>query len=380
MKKLRLIRFAWVLSLTALALGVSVISPALASDNVTHVTHIAQAARVAQQQSASASLAANIYVTLATLEPQFQAHIDQQVPQSFNSAIATMISKLPPQDQSWALLMATTLISPSATLTGLATRPNGLAMTIQVALYPGDPQPITSTMLVTFSVLNSSTIQVSTSPLSGAALSSGPQQTISIPLGQLTGVNTTPNCGDAALAFHLRIPVSLQQATAPANVMGHANPQVSLKPARASSGGTNTFVEIPAASLAALDGSFGTISMGSGLTAQNISISISDGTIDISSDVYWSGLNIGTAVSTMVPSASGGKLFMQVTSTTFNLFGLFPINESSYDQQIEQTINSKLGSAFAGEFFVNQAQIGPNSHLPCAQSDSLVLSGASSIG
>jgi len=270
----------------------------------------------------------------------------------------------------------------------LVTQKNGLAMTIQIALYPGDPKPITASMLISFSLLDSSTIQVSGSALSGPALASGPLSTISIPLGTLNAVYTTPNCGDSALAFKLQIPVSLGgSATAStlysshtAQAAGHSgNPKLALKPASPVDS-TNTFIEIPAASLAAMGSSFGSMPIGSGLTAQNIRILVQGSTIHILSDVSWNGLNVGTADSTLVPTASGGKLLMHVTNTTFSLFGFIPINESSYDKQIEQMINSKLGNAFAGKFTVTAAQVGPTSHLPCAKSDSLVLAGASNIG
>jgi len=374
MKELRFLRGAWALLLAVLLVGISVLSPALVSKAAQRVSHTAT-------PTSSTSIAATIYVALSSIEPQFQAHIEQEVPQSFSNAISKLISKLPPQDQSWALEMATTLIQPSGTLQSLVTEKNGLAMTVQVSLYPGDPKPTTSTMLISFSVLDSSTIQVSSSSLSGPTLSSGPVETITIPLGTLNAVTTTPACGDSALAFNLQIPVSLhgQSTTATANTVGHGNPLAAYKRADAP-GGVNTFVEIPAASLASLGSTFGSFDMGSGLTAQNISIGVQSGVIHILSDIYWNGLNVGTADSTLTPGASNGTLVMKVTSTTFNLFGIFPINENSYDQQIEQTINSKLGNAFAGQFTISQAQIGPNSHLPCAKSDSLVLTGSSSIG
>ncbi|HEV2583275.1 MAG TPA: hypothetical protein VGT44_20615 [Ktedonobacteraceae bacterium] len=380
MKELRFIRGAWALLLVALVLGVSVITPALASSN-TQQHHAATQPRAI---AGGTSIPATIYVTLSSIEPQFQARIDQDVPQSFSNAITTLIGKLPQQDQGWALQMATTLIQPSGSLQSLVTQQNGLAMTVQISLYSGDPKPTVSTMLISFSVLDSSTIQVSASPVSGPALSSGPLETITIPIGILNAVNTTPNCGDAALGFNLQIPVALKgqstgATTSTASVMTHGNPMATLQ-RDSLNNGVNTFVEIPAASLAALSGSLGTIDMGNSLTAQNISIVVQSGAIHILSDVYWSGLNVGTADSTLVPGASNGNLVMHVTSTNFNLFGLFQINENSYDQQIEQLINAKLGNAFAGEFSVSQAQIGPNSHLPCAKSDSLVLTGASSIG
>ena len=400
MKYIRFIRGAWVLVLAALVLGISVISPALAAGNIAQHSLHSSLAAAKKLAAASTSISATIYVTTATIEPKFQARIDQDVPQSFNNAINALVSKLPPRDQGWALEMATTLIQPSGTVLSLVTQQNGLAMTIQIALYPGDPRPITATMLVSFSVLDSSTIQVSGSALSGPTLASGPLETISIPIGTLNAVNTTPNCGDSALAFNLAIPVSLKGQTASssssalpttqaqqsmaeaASSAGHGNPMATLKRMSQAdaAGGTDTFIEIPASSLAAMGSSFGSMPIGNSLTAQNIRIVVEGSTIHILSDVSWNGLSVGTADSTLVPAASGGKLVMHVTSTTFSLFGLFSIDESSYDQQIEQMINSKLGNAFAGDFTVTQAQIGPNSHLPCAKGNSLVLTGASNIG
>ena len=50
-------------------------------------------------------------------------------------------------------------------------------------------------------------------------------------------------------------------------------------------------------------------------------------------------------------------------------------NIDQYNHQIQQTLNSKLGNAFAGKFYVAQAGIGPNGLLACAARDSLVLTG-----
>jgi hypothetical protein len=262
-------------------------------------------------------------------------------------------------------------------------------MNILLALYPGDPRPISAGILVSFSLLDSSTVQVSTSPLNnGPALSSGPQSTFSVPMGTLTAVNTTPGCGESALALHLQIPVSLGQTAsistqgqaALASVSGHSNPMAVTLGNSQRDSGANTFIEIPAASLSALSGSMGNMPVNGSFTAENIRINVQGSTIHILSDIYWAGLNVGTADTTMVPGASGGSLAMHVTNTSFSLFGLFNFPMNSYNQQIEQTLNSKLGPAFVGKFNVTAAAIGPNSHLPCAKSDSLVLTGSSSIG
>ncbi len=381
MKKLRFIQTGWVLLLAALVLGVSFITPALASTNTARHTNA--------RQAAGTSVGASIYLSLGLLEPRFQQNLDQQVPQDVNRAIDALVSKLPPQDQVWTREMAATLIQPSAALQSLVPQQNGLAMNILLALYPGDPRPISAGILVSFSLLDSSTVQVSTSPLNnGPALSSGPQSTFSVPMGTLTSVNTTPGCGDSALALHLQIPVSLGQTAsistqgqaALASVSGHGNPMAVTLGNSQRDSGANTFIEIPAASLSALSGSMGNMPVDSSFTAENIRINVQGSTIHILSDIYWAGLNVGTADTTMVPGASGGSLSMHVTNTSFSLFGLFNFPMNSYNQQIEQTLNSKLGPAFAGKFNVTAAAIGPNSHLPCAKGDSLVLTGSSSIG
>src|SRR6266852_2505148 len=381
MKKLRFIQTSWVLLLAALVLGVSFITPALASTNTARHTNA--------RQAAGTSVGASIYLSLGLLEPRFQQNLDQRVPQDVNNAIDALVSKLPPQDQVWTREMAATLIQPSAALQSLVPQQNGLAMNILLALYPGDPSPIRAGILVSFSLLDSSTVQVSTSPLNnGPALSSGPQSTFSVPMGTLTAVNTTPGCGDSALALHLQIPVSLGQTAsistqgqgALASVSGHGNPMAVTLGNNQRDSGANTFIEIPAASLSALSGSMGNMPVNGSFTAENIRINVQGSTIHILSDIYWSGLNVGTADTTMVPGASGGSLAMHVTNTDFSLFGLFNFPMNSYNQQIEQTLNSKLGPAFAGKFNVTAAAIGPNSQLPCAKGDSLVLTGSSSIG
>ncbi len=381
MKKLRFIRTGWVLLLAALVLGVSFLTPALAS------TKTARHAN-AQAVVAGTSIGATVYLTLSTLQPMFQSNLQQQVPADMNNAINALVNKLPAQDQTWTREMAVTLIQPSATLQNLVTQKNGMAMYIRIALYPGDPKPIDAGLLISFSVLNSATIQASAAPLNnGPDLASGPQDTFQIPIGTLNGVNTTPNCGASALALHLQIPVSLGAVASTstqsplANVSGHTgNPMAVMLKNKRQDSGANTFVEVPAASIASLSGTLGNIQVDSNFTAENIRIKVQGGAIHILSDIYWAGINVGTADTSAVPVASGGNLTMQILSTNFSLFGLFNFPMNSYNQQIEQTLDAKLGTAFAGKFTVTHAAIGPNSQLPCALSDSLVLTGSSSIG
>lgn len=382
MKKLRFIRAGWLLLLAALVLGVSFLTPALAS------TYIARHSNV-KAAAAGASVNATIYLTLSTLQPMFQSNLEQRVPTDMNNAIDTLVSKLPAQDQVWTREMAVTLIQPSATLQNLVTQQNGMAMYIRIALYPGDPKPIDAGLLISFSVLDSSTIQTSATPLNnGPDLASGPQNTFQIPIGVLNGVNTTPNCGASALSLHLQIPVSLgstastsTQTPSPlANVSGHGNPMAVMLDSKPRGSGVNTFIEIPAASISALSGTIGDLPVDSNFTAKNIRINVQGSDIQLLSDIYWSGLNVGTADTLVAPGASGGNIAMHVVSTSFSLFGLFNFPMNSYNQQIEQTLNSKLAPAFAGKFNVTNAAIGPNSQLPCAKSNSLVVTGSSSIG
>lgn len=373
MKNLRFMRVGWVLVLAFLVGGVSVITPALASNTTTgHTSYTAR-------QAAGSSLNAIIYLTTGMLEPVFQNRIEQQVPVAFNNALTTMVSRLPSQDRGWAYEMATTLLQPSATLQNLAPQQTGLAITLQLSLYPGDPKAITATILIGFHVANSSTVQVSATPVNGGpALVSGPVATFQIPLGSLNTIKATPGCGASALALNLQFPVSLGQAStqgqsAVANTPGPltANPNARAQAATSA----NSFIEIPAASLASLSNSFGSMPVGNGLTAQNIRVSVQGSNLDLKADILWNGLYIGTADSTIAPSAAGGKLVLHVLNTNLSLFGFitFPIN--SYNAQIEQTLNSKLGNAFAGKFYLTSAAIGPNSQLPCAAGDSLVLGG-----
>ncbi len=342
------------------------------------------AGSVVGHASASATpISATIYLTTPMLQSLFQQNIAQQVPGAFNNAISGALGKMPAQDRGWAQQMIAALIQPGATLTGLSTQKNGLAVSLLITLYPGDPQPINASMLITFKVINSSTVQVSAQSLNGSpSLANGPIATFQVPIGQLSSINTTPTCGSAALAVHLQIPIALSQGQTTALALAgqsRRNNGLSLPinlPASA-----NSYVEIPASSLAQLGGSIGSMPISSGLTAQNIQVGVQGSNLVINSDIYSSIFgDVGTAVTIMKPTASRGSLAVVVTSTTFNIFGFIPINENGYNQQIQQTLNSKLNSAFAGKFDVTQAQIGPNSSVPCAASTSLVLSGSTSLG
>jgi hypothetical protein len=316
-----------------------------------------------------------VYLTTGSLASTFQNRIDQQVPNVVNTAIHNMVSTLPAKDQGWANVMATTLIQPSAVLVSLYPRQGGLVMTLHLSLYPGDPKAVTSSTLISFGVLNSSTVQVNATPLSGnPSLVNGPLTTFRMPLGSLNSIHSTPGCGSAALALNLQFPVAL----------GHTySPQVQYHTTNISTAvnkyllerNTNSFIEVPAASLSSLSNGIGTMPVGNSFTAKNVRIVVQGRSIHILSAIYWNGLNIGTADTTSTPYAARGNLLLHVLSTNLSIFNLFTFPLNSYNQQIQQTLNSKLENVFAGKFYAVQAGIGLNGLLPCAASDSLVLAG-----
>jgi hypothetical protein len=380
MTRIRYMQLGWMMLLAVLLLGL-VVTPASARSKVMQGT---------AQSNTTTAVNATIYVTTGTLEPIFQSRIQQQVPVAVNGAISNIVSQLPQRDQGWATQMATTLIQPSATLTSLTTQQGGLAATLHMTLYPGDPQPINASMLVTLSVINSSTVQISAKPLNGSpALVNGPLTTFRIPIGQLNSINTTPTCGDSALALRLLFPVSLGQASTQVqqtalnsfvsrNTGQHTFSQVNPAVTYAN---TNSYVEIPASSLASMGSSVGSLSVGNNLTARNIWIGVQGSNLIINSDIYDSFFGrIGTATTIAAPTASGGSLAVHVLSTTISLFGIFSFPYNTYNQQIQQTVNSKLNGALKGKFYVSRAAIGPNAQLPCAAGNSLVLTGSASLG
>jgi hypothetical protein len=392
MKRSRIIQAAWLALPVMLILGLFVTPASAASTRAT---------RANRQQTNASPVNATIYLTTSSLSSLFQGQLNTLVPAAFNSTINSTLSQLPAQDRGWASQMIATLIQPSATLTSLSPQQNGLATSIRIALYPGDPQPISAAMLVSFQALNSSTVQVNAQALNGGpALANGPVATIPVSFGQLKSIATTPNCGSSALGLHLQIPLSLGQSKS--NVINAPNAQSttqplndyvartqstqllqSLNPATSQLNAVtpNSFIELPAASLASIGTSIGTMPVSGSLTAQNIQIGVQGKDITITSDIvdsFWG--QIGTAVTTLAPTVSHGSLAVNVLSTQVTILGIFTFPYNTYNQQIQQTLNAKLNGAFSGKFTVTQAQIGPTTALPCAASTSLVLAGSTNIG
>lgn len=336
------------------------------------------------------SINATIYLTTGTLRPIFQANINQQVPGAVNSAINTIVGSMPASDRSWAGQMATTLIQPSATLSSLTPQKNGIATTLRINLYSGDPHPINATMLVQFNIANGSTIQVTASPgKGGPTLVSGPLTTFQIPLGQLNTINTTPACGDGALAVNLQFPLALgqsqqnqqnlQSAASTGSTDSPAMLLLSQKQTTAPLVGTTTYIEIPATSLASIGDSIGTIPVSNSLTAKNIRLSVQGSNLVITSDIYLGFLQIASATTYVQPTAANGNLAVNVQKTDLTFLQFFTFPNNSYNQQIEQLLNAKLNGALAGKFNVGSAAIGTDSHIPCTASDSLILTGTTNL-
>lgn len=375
MKRQTYLHSSWLL-LLALLISALVALPAQAAARHTHT------------QKATTPLGATIYLTNGTLAPIFQSRVNQQVPGVVSAAIASIVSKLPATDQGWASTMATTVIQPSVLLTGLVPTQAGLVASIRISLYAGDPQPINARLLIKFSILDSSTVQVSVQPMPGSpSLINGPITTLHIPIGQLNSINATPNCGDSALAVNLQVPVSLGGQTTPttggqtANTSMSAMHQLQTRTLSSASSGTTTYVAISSASLAALGNSLGSFPIGSNnMSAQNLQVSVQGSNIIVTSDIILgSSFKLGTAVTTVQPTATGGNLAVNVLSTTLTVLQVFTFPQDTYNAQIQQMLNAKLGTALSGKFNISNASIGTNSHIPCSASDSLVLTGTTNL-
>ncbi len=374
--KRRYIYSSWALLLTLLVLALAV-TPVNAATRTIHM-HSQQAT----------PLNATAYLGLDALSPIVQGRVNQQVPSAVSAAISAIVSKLPANDQSWAGTMASTVIQPSAILLGLTPQQSGLVASLRISLYQGDPHPINASLLLKFSVLDSSTVQVSAYPLPGSpTLVNGPITTLHIPLGQLTGINATPGCGDSALATNLQVPISLGsqatgqiQSSQPTNTLGMVRqPSQSRLLSTTAADTVNAYVEVPATSLATLGNGIDVLPITKNLSAQNIQVSVQNGVMMVNSDIMLGSFQLGTAQTTVQPTALNGNLAVNVTNTTLTVFRIFTFPNNTYNMQIEQLLDTRLGAALNGKFNVNTAVIGPNSHIPCAASDSLILTGTTSL-
>ncbi len=401
----RYIKFGWVLILLLLLVGIfATPGPSVNASKLT-----------VQNKKDVVGLNAKVYLTQSTLKPLFQDRINQQVPGAVDAAINGMVNKLPGANQVWAGQMARALLSPSANLTQLTPQQDGLNAAVRLSLYPNDPKPIDMHMLVKFSVLNASTVQVSAQPLNGSpALVNGPLTTIKVPVGQLNAINATPNCGDANLAIGLQVPVDLAQSnaqpqpntqdnaqadsqasyvqpsvhnpTTSASFLKHATiSQLADFSARKSSkqdSAVNSYIEIPADSLSTLGNNVGTIQLNRSLSAQNIQLNVQDSQMVVTADIMGSFLGapvrLAKATTNIVPAAQNGKLVLNVQDTQVTV-AIVTFSQNSYNNQIQQLLNDKLGNALGGNFIVTSVSLGGNSPVSCAASDSLMLTGTTNL-
>lgn len=386
----RLLQTGWAVLFTSVLLAL-VVTPVMAAQRAQQVTRQVSHAHTT---TATTDIDATIYLAAAMLQPLFQSKIDEQVPGAVNSAISSIVSGLPAIDQGWATQMATTLLQPSAQLVSLTPQQDGFLLTLRLNLYNGDPQPITAKMLVKFSVLDSATVQVSIQPVSGSpSLVNGPVATFHMPIGSLNSINTTTTCGDASLAISLKFPISLGNSGTTTGQVRQQSSQSSQSSMRASfqrsaqqqvqgeaHSSVNSYVEIPATSLSQLGVGIGSLPINSSFTAQNIQVSVQGSNLAVNSDIMWGGFRLGVATTTFAPIAQNGNLALKIVGETqLTWANIFQFPFGTYDPQIQQMINAKLSGALTGKFNVTTAAIGPNSHVPCAASNSLVLTGTTSL-
>ncbi len=420
----RSIQVGWVLVLILLLVGIFIVpgTPADASRSVVHNT------------KDTVGLNAKVYLTQATLKPLFQDRINQQVPGAVNGAIKSIIGNLPVVNQIWAGQMAQSLLQPSASLTQLTPQQDGLNAVIRLSLYPNDPKPTDIHMLVKFTVLDASTIQVSAQPLNGSpTLVNGPLTTIKVPVGQLNTISTTPDCGDANLSIGLQVPVDLTQSSSQSQQNSQSSITTSLHTAQLSyiqnpaqnttisssytesttknsrlnaivntssversmlsamthsfqsarqDDAVNSYIEIPADSLSTLGNNIGTIQLSKSLSAQNIQISVQDSQIIATADIWGSFLGapvkLAAATTHILPDAQDGKLVLNVQQTKITV-AIVTFSQNSYNQQIQQLLNGKLSNALAGKFNVTAVSLGNNNPVSCAASDSLMLTGTANL-
>jgi hypothetical protein len=108
---------------------------------------------------------------------------------------------------------------------------------------------------------------------------------------------------------------------------------------------------------------------------------VQGGKIVINSDIMLgNSFRLGTAVTTVTPQAQNGNLTVNVLSTKLTVFQIFTFPYNTYNTQLQQTLNTTLGGALTGKFNVTGAAIGASSDVPCAASDSLMLTGSANLG
>ncbi|GCF07236.1 hypothetical protein [Dictyobacter arantiisoli] len=360
-------------------------------------------ARIGNVKAAN-TLAARIYLTHDALVQRFQQEINRQLPQLKKNAINNVTGGASASSQGWEGQLVNALIDPSVTLSTLTPESNGLNAGLTLSLYPGDSTPTTSHMLITFHILNGSNIQVSSQALPGSqALITGPITTLQVPIGTLTTIQTTPNCGDANLKLGLQLPLQHSQTQ---GMLNSTHPQyiqtiqtiqdsqtrpryatLSMQTSRRNNLASQTAlpagVEIPFSSLSSLAAGIGTIKLNSSLEVNNIQLGIQNNQLAVTADIVAlvfgkPTLKLGTTTTLIDPQALNGKLALHVAKTTLNVL-IFSFPEDSYNQQIQQMLSQQVGNVLNGKFNVSAVKLGPDPHLPCAATDSMILTGTTTI-
>jgi hypothetical protein len=361
---------------------------------------VSAANQAQQQRRATTNLDARVYLPTEALKSIFQSQINQQITGISKGMMSSMLGSLPSADQGWMGDMAGALIQPSATLTQLTPQKDGLVASVKLSMFPGDPHPTDAAMLVTFSVRDASTIQVSAQPVPGSPLlANGPLTTFPMPVGQLQSVGATPNCGVAALNANIQLPVTFDTSQASnqsqndqlaqippfALLASHTlaairQPHIAYTSQHNAANTLDTYVEIPNTSLAALGRGMGSVPIDNMWTARNLRIRTQGNGLVILSDISptGTGFPFATATTYVQPSAENGKLVMHVTRTTLSV-AIFSFANDSFNQKIENMLNSNLGNALAGKYTVKSVGVGSGTALPCAGSDSLILQGAATL-
>lgn len=336
-----------------------------------------------------------VYLTEETLQPLFQEQINSKVPLAADQSITDMLANVPEQSKGWSSQMANALIQPAATITDMTTQQDGIATTVQVSLYPGDPFPVESRMLITFSKLDDSTIQVSSEPISGATLISGPLTTMKVPMGKLQDVYSTPDCGKCALALELQIDVELDDSAPPAassnsaqlarqsfSTGNYADPiEASIYSQLSAQASTvDVYVEVSQASLDKLASGIDRLPVSQTMKAQNLRIKIQNGQLVLTADLSpWdTGIALASTTTYIKPATTNGIFHFQVERTDISV-AFITFDGSSYNQQIETLLNTNLLGALGTDFTVTDGKLNDTTLVPCASQPALILTGKTTI-
>ncbi len=309
--------------------------------------------------------AVNIYLPISAMQQQFQQSISQQLPDQFNQSLSQQTQSLPSDTRALVGQLIGEVFQPSATLTQLTPEQGGLVSTINVSLFPNDPNPLSFSMLLSFNKINSHAAEVDASAVPGqpAPPSTGPQSTFDVGgFGTLNSIAPTPGCGDSALKMN----ISPSQTPPPPNSGQGA--------------GFPLFIEVPAAAFQAGAAAQGNMQIGAGFSAQDIQVSLQGGAMVVSTQIAFEGVQVGSTMTTIQLSAANGQLIGTVTNTQVNVGGLFTLPVDAFNQDIQQMINQELSGMIGNMLYVTSVNFGPTAAIPCATPGNMLLGGTAAGG